>query len=300
MVAGGAAAVVAGGVVGFLLFGPKQPQASVTPTPTTLPSPTFNADLLNKRLTVLLLGLDINEPRRNRGSGENSDTIMLASINADQSEVTLISVPRDTVDVPLPDGSTWTQKINAIYSVNGPQGMMEAMEGLLEVEVDAYVQIDMDDFRVLIDAVGGVRVNPKAPLVDRHLHLRMRAGRQLVDGETALDYVRTRFDTDYARAARQQEVILKLVSGLIGPEADIDITQLLDGLVSFETDLPLDEMPTLIELARRAQNADVTMQVFNPQDGFVVREGDFGDGRGYVIIPDIQAMRAFAAEHLAD
>ena len=58
-------------------------------------------------------------------------------------------------------------------------------------------------------------------------------------------------------------------------------------------------MPTLIELAKRAQDATVTDQVFNPEDGFIVNEGDFGDGRGYILIPDIEAMRAFAAEHLA-
>jgi anionic cell wall polymer biosynthesis LytR-Cps2A-Psr (LCP) family protein len=178
--------------------------------------------------------------------------------------------------------------------------MADAISSLLQVEIDGYVTIDMGDLMQLVDAVGGVRVNPQAPLVDRHLDLRMDPGPQKIDGFTAQGYVRTRFDTDYARAARQQEVILKLVSRLIDADTDVDIPALLDGLASFDTDLPLDQMPTLIELAKRAQSADVTDQVFNPQDGFISDEGDFGDGRGYILLPDIDRMREFAAEHLAE
>jgi LCP family protein required for cell wall assembly len=292
---------VAAAVIGFLLFRPKSPvadQPSAPPSPS--PTATLNADLLSNRLTVLLLGLDSNEVRRERGKGFNSDTILLASVSADQSEVTLISVPRDTVDVPLADGNTWAQKINAIYSVNGAQGMVDAVASLLQVEIDGYVTIDMGDMIQLVDAVGGVRVNPKAPLFDAPLKLDMQPGRQRVDGETALDYVRTRFDTDFARAARQQEVILQLVSRLVDPDADIDIPALLDGLFSFETDLPLEQMPTLVEIARRAQSADVTKQVLGPDDGFITDAGDFGDGRGYILLPNIDLMRQFAAEHLAE
>jgi anionic cell wall polymer biosynthesis LytR-Cps2A-Psr (LCP) family protein len=143
-------------------------------------------------------------------------------------------------------------------------------------------------------------VNPQAPLVDRHLHLRMPAGPQHINGESANGYVRTRFDTDYARAARQQEVLLQIVQRLVDPATEVDVPQLLDGLHSFETDLSLSDMPTFIELARRAQDAQVTDQVFNPEDGFIVDEGDFGDGRGYILIPDIEKMRRFAERHLTD
>lgn len=276
------------------------PGASPTPTLEPTPTPTLNPELLSNRMTVLVLGLDGSEGRRQRGiTSLNSDTIMLASISADQSEVTLIGIPRDTVDVPLPDGTTWQQKINAIYSINGPEGLMSAIEGLLEIEVDYYVQVDMGDLIKLVDAVDGVEVNPRAALRDRALRFQMDAGRQMIDGETTLDYVRTRADTDYARQARQQEVLLDLVARLADPQTDVDIPDLLGTLFSFNTDLPLDQMPTLIEIATRAQEASVTDQVFNPDDGFIEREGDFGDGRGYVVIPNIDAMRAFAAEHLA-
>ena len=292
--------MAAAGLTGFLLLSGRTPVATESPTPTVEPTPSFNEELLNNRLTVLLLGLDTNEARRERNAGLNSDSIMVASVNADQSEVTLISVPRDTVDVPLPDGTLWQQKINAIFAADGPEAMVDAVASLLDVPIDGYVTIDMGDYIELVDAVGGVRVNPKAPLVDDHLDLDMPAGRQVIEGENALSYVRTRFDNDFARAARQQEVLPKLVFKLVDPDANIDVSSLLDQLFSFETDLPLEDLPTLIEIARRAQDADITRRVLNPQGGFVLQAGDLGDGRGYVIVPDIDAIRAFAAMHLTD
>ena len=171
--------------------------------------------------------------------------------------------------------------------------MRGAISELLQVPIDAYVTIDMGDLSAMVDAVGGVEVNPHAPLVDKHVHLHMEPGRQQINGKTANGYVRTRFDTDYARAARQQEVLLQIVDKLVDPEADVDIPQLLGALHSFDTDLSLADMPTFVELARRAQGADITGQVLNPEDGFILDEGDFGDGRGYILIPDIEKMRRF-------
>jgi LCP family protein required for cell wall assembly len=297
---------VVAAIVGLVLLQPGEDvgQASPTPSPSVslAPSPaaTLNQDLLSDRLTVLLLGLDSNESRRARGKGTNSDTIMLASVNADQSKVTLIGIPRDTVNIPLPDGTTWERKLNAIYAERGVEGMQEAISSMLQVDIDNYVTIDMGDLTDMVDAVDGVDVNPHAPLVDRHLDLDMPAGPQHINGETANGYVRTRFDTDYARAARQQEVLLQIVQRLVDPETEVDIPQLLDSLHSFETDLSLSDMPTFLELARRAQAADVTGQVLNPDDGFILEEGDFGDGRGYILIPDIEKMRRFAQRHLAE
>ena len=79
----------------------------------------------------------------------------------------------------------------------------------------------------------------------------------MIDASTAQAYVRTRVDQDYGRMGRQQEVLLSLVERLVSPDTDLDLRALIDGLTSLETDVPIDELPTLIELARRAQDADV-------------------------------------------
>ena len=304
IIAGVAVLGVIAAVLAVLVLRPSDEAGDASPTPQSSlaasPTPGLNQELLSNRLTVLLLGLDSSEARRANNKGVNSDTIMVASISPDQSKVTLIGIPRDMVDVPLPDGTTWDRKLNGIYAAQGVDGMRGAISELLQAPIDAYVTIDMGDLTEMVDAVGGVDVNPHAPLDDRHLHLRMEAGPQHINGEKANGYVRTRFDTDYARAARQQEVLLQVVQRLVDPETEVDIPQLLDSLHSFETDLSLSDMPTFIELAERAQDARVTDQVFNPEDGFILDEGDFGDGRGYILIPDIEKMRRFAQRHLAD
>lgn len=301
MIAGVGALVVLAGVLAFVLLNQGAPATllpSSSPSPT--PQPTLNAELLNHRLTVLVIGLDSDERRRAKDKGINSDTLMVASINADQSAVTLTSLPRDTVDVPMADGTTWTSKVNAIFAERGVDTLVSTMEELLQIDINYYVQIDMGDLVKMVDAVGGVRVQPHAPLADAHLHLDISAGRQLIDGKTAEGYVRTRVDNDFQRAARQQEVLLQLVRRLVSPASTVDIPALLDSLFSFKTDLPMGDLATLRELARRAQTADVTTQVLDPDHGFMTFAGDRGDGRGYILEPNIDAMRRFAAKHLKD
>ena len=278
-------------------------QASPTPSPTfaASPTPALNQDLLSNRLTVLLLGLDSSEARRANNKGVNSDSIMLASINADQSEVTLISVPRDMANVPLPDGTTWGAKLNGVYAAQGVDGMRGAISELLQVPIDAYVTIDMGDLCRHGQRGRRREVNPHAPLVDEHVHLHMKPGRQQINGENANGYVRTRFDTDYARAARQQEV-LPPDRGQAGRiRRPMSTSRNCSAPCTRST--PTCRWPTcatFVELARRAQGADITGQVLNPEDGFILDEGDFGDGRGYILIPDIEKMRRFAHRHLAD
>ena len=290
-------------IAAVLLFvllnrGPGAPLASQPTSASPSPSPTLNADLLGRRLTVLVIGIDVNAKRAAAGAGVNTDSLMLASINEDQTELTMVSVPRDMTNIPMPDGSTWERKVNAIEAEQGVDTLVDAMSRFFDVPIDYYVQVDMDDLVKLVDAVGGVEVNPKQALNDPTVHLDIPAGRQTLDGKTALAYSRTRhIDEDYGRARRQQEVLLELVSRLVDPKTDVDVTSLLDGLSSLKTDLPLDDLPTLIEIGRRAQSADVSRQVMGPPR-FVSFEGDRGDGRGYLVEPNIEAIREYVQKHI--
>jgi LCP family protein required for cell wall assembly len=291
--------VVAAVVAIVLLLSRQAPVAQPSPSLAASPSPTLNEALLNDRLTVLVIGLDSSEARRAQGLGANSDTMILASISADQSEVVLISLPRDTVDIPMSDGSTWESKVNGIYAALGVDALVGGVSTLFGVQIDGYVQADMDDLVTLVDAVNGVEVDPPGPLDDPIVDLHLSAGPQTLDGSTALGYVRTRIDKDYGRAARQQEVLLDLMARLVSPETDVDVPTLIVGLGSFDTDLPLEDLPTLLEIGRRAQTATVIRQVLQPPE-FITFEGDNGDGRGYILIPDVEAIRAYAARTIEE
>lgn len=298
----GVLAAVGIAVIGFLLLsgGSDEPPAASVPPGGSAPAsqaaagsssapPGLRTELLDRRWTVLFVGLDTDSSRASRGEPVNSDAIMLVSVSADQSEVALVSLPRDTVDVPLPDGSTYPRKINAMYGEDGLDALVEAMEALYEVSIDGYLALNMDDFALLVDGVGGVEVSPEEPIRDPAARIDIEAGTQTIDGSTAEGYVRTRFDQDYGRMGRHQEVIVEIIRGLVDPEAELDVRSLIDGLASLDTDLPMDELPTLLEIARRATDGEVRELVIAPP--LITFEGDRGDGRGYVLEPDVEAIR---------
>ena len=277
-----------------------EPSASPTaePTPEATPSPTLSAELMDRRWTILYVGTDRNAHREEADEPINTDALMLVSLSADQSELTLVSLPRDTVDVPLADGTTYPRKINALYADQGMDALVGAMETLYATEIDGHVLLDMDDFASLVDAVDGVEVSPEEPLVDPVVGLDLEAGTQTLDAEQTLGYVRTRVDEDYGRMGRQQEVVLDLVQRLVDPDTEVDVAALLEGLDSLETDLPLDELFTLMELARRADDATVNELVIQPP--LITFEGDRGDGRGYILEPDVEAIRAEVQELIGE
>jgi polyisoprenyl-teichoic acid--peptidoglycan teichoic acid transferase len=220
----------------------------------------------------------------------NSDALLLVSLSADQSRLSLVSLPRDTVDVPLPDGGTFEPKINELYTVQGIEALRGAMETVFGVPIDAHFVLDMDDMQAIIESVDGVEVNPPEALNDDvFMGLHLEAGPQELDAATAMLYLRTRIDQDYGRMRRHQEVILELVRRLTDPERDVDLEALLDGFESLETDLPLDQLPTLLELARRAREAEVVNLIVEPP--LITFEGDRGDGRGYILEADFDAIR---------
>ena len=287
-------------VIGLLLgsCSAEEPDASPTVEPTPEPSPTLAAELMDRRWTILYVGTDRNAPREAADEPINTDALMLVSLSADQSELSLVSLPRDVVDVPLADGTTYPRKINGLYADQGMDMLVGAMEALYEVEIDGHVLLDMDDFVSLVDAVDGVEVSPEAPLVDPIVGLDLEAGPQTLDAEQTLGYVRTRVDQDYGRMGRQQEVVVDLVQRLVDPEAEIDLSAVLDSLDSLETDLPLDELFTLMELASRATDAEVNELVIQPP--LITFAGDRGDGRGYILEMDVEAIRAEVHELIGD
>ena len=278
------------------------PTASPTPVPTATPSPTPNPidqAMLARRFTVLVAGVDSNATRQANGETPNTDAVMVISVSPDQSRIDMLSLPRDTVDIPMPDGTIYHKKVNSISATLGVDALRGAMSSLLGVPIDRYVELNMDDFRWMVDAVGGVDVELKAPISDVQVHLRLPAGMNHLDGMTALSYSRTRRDSDYGRAARQQQVILALVRKWIAPS----IGDLVVGLrlrASLQTDITLDEVPTLLEMGRRALNAKVTGIVLGPPRFSLFVGYEPNSRRGWVMIPNVKAMKAYVRAALAD
>ncbi len=178
-------------------------------------------------LSIIVLGLDA---RPNEGFMARADTVMLISVQPRAQRVSLLSIPRDLFfDVP----GYGYQRINAVNMLGemegegrGPSLVAQAIERGFGFSPNRYVRLNFEAFVELIDAVGGITVDIERPIVDPQyptpdggtMMLRFEPGVQVLDGERALAYARTRYaDDDYARAGRQQQVLLALSRRLLNP-----------------------------------------------------------------------------------
>jgi LCP family protein required for cell wall assembly len=278
------------------------PEPTPTPSPTPVPTPTpipLNEALLHQRITVLFAGLDANDDRRTRATSFNTDAIVVASIDGAHSQVSTVALPRDTVNLPLANGLTYTGKVNSLYANYGIEGLRGALEATYLIDIDYYVMLDMSDFGRLITALDGVQVDVPTRMIDYKIGLDLQPGTQILSGNDALRYVRTRVDTDYGRAGRQQQLVIALVRELLNPPGDIDLLALAGSLGSLETDLPLDDLPTLLEVGRQSINAEIVSQTLRPPR-FALFEGIEDGPRGWIMIPNLAEMRAYVQAVMGD
>jgi LCP family protein required for cell wall assembly len=270
------------------------PTPSPTPTPTPTPTPQPQG-LDDGRLTLLVLGSDNDAARQIRRGGDFlTDAITVVSVTEDGREIAMFSLPRDTADVPLPDGSLWTGKINSLAYYRGVEATRGAMSLLLGVPIDHYLMVDMDDFRMVVNAVNGVTVRVPYALSDKRCYI--GPGRQRMDGGTALCYVRHREDdSDYARAGRHQQVLLALMRKLAG--GDVRIGALVRSLASVQTDIRMSDLAAYADLLRRAaRRADVERVVLGPPT-YTTFVGIAGP-RGWISVPNIPVIQSTVAAML--
>jgi polyisoprenyl-teichoic acid--peptidoglycan teichoic acid transferase len=277
-------------------------EVTPSPSPTAVPSPTpipIDQAMLARRFTVLVVGADSNQARRARGEDVNTDALMVVSVSADKSRIAMLSLPRDTVDIPMPDGSIYHGKVNAIAQRLGIEALRGAMATLIGVPIDRYIRVDMDDFQWLVDAVDGIDVEVKTRIADSQVHLFLDPGPAHLDGAQALSFSRSRADSDYARAGRQQQVILALARKWLDPglAALLEMARLRDSL---ETDIGADELPTLLEIGRRSATAEVTGAVLQPPRFSLFVGIEPNSIRGWVMIPNVPEIRAYAGSLIFD
>ena len=162
--------------------------------------------------------------------GERSDTIMIWRANPESNQLAVLSLPRDLY-VKSPGGGR--TKINSQYRRDDPSRLIETIYNNFEIPIDHYIQIDFCAFKKLVNAVGGVNVPFDFPARDRHLgFLIPAAGCVRLDGEEALNYVRSRYyeyedpagsgdwyqdgTSDFGRISRQQDFMRRVVAEIIG------------------------------------------------------------------------------------
>ena len=282
---------------------PPSPSQPVLPIPTLEATPApipIDQAMFERRFTVLIAGADTSASRRAGGLDEvNTDALMVVSVSADKSRIAILSLPRDTVDLPMPDGSTYRGKVNGIAQRFGMETLRGAMSKLIGAPIDRYLRVDMDDFAWMVDVVGGIDVEVKTRIADSKVHLFLDAGPAHLDGATALAFSRTRADSDYGRAARQQQVVLALVAKWLSPGAG-GLVGSIRLLGSLQTDIGLNELTTLLAIGRASASADVNAIVLKPPRFALFVGIEPNTSRGWVMIPNLSEIRAYAKSVLAD
>ena len=157
---------------------------------------------------------------------ERADSIMLVNV-APNGQTVALSIPRDTyAEIP---GVGW-DKINASYAYGGPQLLVETVEKLTGLTVDHFVQIGMGAVPDMVDAVGGVELCYDNDADDQYSGLTWTAGCHTVDGTTALQFSRMRYqdpEGDIGRTKRQRQVISKVISSAASPSTLVNPTKTL-------------------------------------------------------------------------
>ena len=163
---------------------------------------------LEKRdpFSVLLLGVDEREGDKGR-----SDTIIVLAVNPETNSVKMLSIPRDTRTEIVGKGTE--DKINHAYAFGGVPMSMATVEKFLDIPIDYYLQINMEGFKDIVDAVGGVSVHNTLDFTEGGFHFPV--GEIQLNGEKALSFARMRHEDprgDWGRQSRQRKIIQAIIS----------------------------------------------------------------------------------------
>ncbi|MCB9799023.1 LCP family protein [Candidatus Nomurabacteria bacterium] len=253
------------------------------------------------RVNILLLGQG--------GPGHDgpylTDTIMIASLKPSSKEIALISIPRDlAVEIP-------NQGIRKINHANhfgevmkkdfGPLLTSEVIHDTLGIPIHYYVRVDFTAFKELVDDVGGVKVNVDRGFTDyeypapneQYQTVSFKAGVQTMDGETALTYARSRHGnngegSDFARAKRQQKVILALKEKLISFRTltnPVKINNILETLGQhLLTNMEFSDIISFAKIGKDLDTTNIpTLVLDNSPNGFL--ESGYSATGAFILTP---------------
>lgn len=207
----------------------------------------FSSDILSfNRINILIVGCDEIE---NRG---RADTIVLLSISPKSKDTLVLSIPRDTrVEIP----GRGMDKINHAYAFGGIDLISKTVRSFLDIPLHFYVVVDFEGFVNIIDALGGVEVDVEKKMyyVDKAggVKIDLSPGKQILDGEKALEYIRFRQDKlgDLGRIKRQQKLAIALVDKIMKYNSVLKIPQILEEVKDcINTNIELQDVITLTNL----------------------------------------------------
>lgn len=235
------------------------------------------SDILKQKkpISVLLLGTDTGD--LGRSDTGRTDTIIVATVNPKTKRVSLTSIPRDT-QVKIPGSKNSYDKINSAYTIGGVSTAVETVQNTLDIPIDYYILLNMGGLRKVVDALGGVEITPLLTFHYENANV-VKDQTVTLDGKSALDYSRMRYDDpegDYGRQKRQKQVIEAIIKKAMSITSLTRYEKLLKTIEdNMQTDLSYDDM---IEIETNYKDAGKHVESYVLQG-----DGETIDGLSYQV-----------------
>jgi len=252
------------------------------------------------RINFLLLGMG--------GVGHEgpylTDTIILMSVEPKEKKVAMVSIPRDLLAPVAGYGSRKINSINAFAEMkergSGGEAVAKAVEEIFQIPIHYYVRADFAGFEALVDKLGGLSVYVDKSFTDyqyptddfKYQFVSFEEGWQVMDGATALKFVRSRHGTngeasDFARSRRQQKILIALKDKILSFGTFLNPFKLQSvyetSQNSISTNLEMWEMLKLRELSEGIDSTKIIHQVLSDDPNGLLRAANV-DG-AYILEP---------------
>lgn len=267
-----------------------------------------------ERLNMLVIGVDAVPGR----TATLTDTMMVISFDPVGKTASMVSLPRDLVNIPLGDGNDYGPKLNSLMSyadrhpdefpAGGVRTLENAVGALLGIPIHYYARMEFKGFIAMVDAVGGVEVTVAKGFEDPGYDgygqagrgWSITAGQHHLDGADALAYARSRKaagESDFTRAGRQQQILVGLKDAATSGGSLFWKLPALLGAVgdSIRTDLPVERLPQLAAAIDEMGSGGITRAVIRHP---LVHSVDTRYGSS--LVGDLAAIRDVAAKLFPD
>lgn len=240
---------------------------NMTNTSTELTPPKWEG---KERVNILLLGGDSRDLRPNELP--RSDSVMIASLDPVTKKSYLFSILRDTyVNIP----GNGMDRMNAALTKGGPNLAMKTVSDLMGIPIQYYVYTDFVGFIALVDALGGIDLEVEKDMkyssaADGHKYdINLKKGYQHLDGTSALQYVRFRYDatSDYTRTERQRKFMKTLAEKLQSTTSLLKLPSILQSVDPYiETNLSVTQLVKLGSLGFEVKTDGMISQQIPPME----------------------------------
>lgn len=257
---------------------------------TQIIAPVINVSEPPAYTNVLLVGVDED--------GYRTDTMMVATYDVENKKVSVMQLPRDTY---VANNGRTDKKLNSAY-YSGMKQLQREIQIAYGIEIHKYVGINLEAFRLMIDAIGGVEMNVPINMIyddpTQDFHIYLLKGVQVLDGKKAEQFVRFRKNNDGSgyprgdlqRMEAQKEFIMATVRQMISIDGLKNINELIKiAQENVDTDLTFDEIYSYCTSVLTAEEGSIEF-IEAPGDAMTLPFGSY-------FIVDYDGARKIAQNH---